>query len=302
MFKISIPLRRLPQFRCNSTSAFKGNGLVDEIFCKATITPKDRYIDPGNRWMTDIDPMVTDHKKLKGTKADVVQLLYETGLLKATPRVHACKYFRAWFFPTSHFVSLFRKSKPAIHIGTGPVEPYNGVKFDAKDDFNVRSHVPTDYAVYRTQIKRSVKRAFMVQFLANTESPDGLYFIQTLNVMPSKSGSELEPEMQKMINSSIRLTRPDQNLDWIAKANSRVKENKLDRICIQNHFPKVQLSSLPILSSSVSIDRSNNKAQYKTTYKPKSKSNIKTKPNKSAIVNSDHTKSKPKASGVVSKI
>ncbi|EDO17394.1 hypothetical protein Kpol_1060p50 [Vanderwaltozyma polyspora DSM 70294] len=95
--------------------------------------------------------------------------------------LYKCKYFRLTYFPTDHFLCLYRKSRPAINVMTSNPLIFNG-NFPRKDDDNsvplenAQSELtkkfrtilrrypsidPRDYAYIRTMARNSIRIQFI---------------------------------------------------------------------------------------------------------------------------------------------
>lgn len=141
------------------------------------------------------DPFVTDYKLVKGVSSEAIRHAYEKPAGQKSVEVVSNEVLSIRYFSPSHFLSFFRKSKPAIWYGFNESKVFNGagLGFDKRrvDEYvsSRRSFKPFDKAHYRNRARRAVSKLFIEQFHARHDTDakkqffDGVYRIK-LNKVP----------------------------------------------------------------------------------------------------------------------
>lgn len=141
------------------------------------------------------EPFVTDYKLVKGVSSEAIRHAYEKPAGQKSVEVVSNEVLSIRYFSPSHFLSFFRKSKPAIWYGFNESKVFNGAGegFDKRrvDEYvsSRRSFKPFDKAHYRNQARRAVSKLFIEQFHVRHDTDakkqffDGIYRIK-LNKVP----------------------------------------------------------------------------------------------------------------------
>ncbi|CCK68935.1 Pet130p KNAG_0B05010 [Huiozyma naganishii CBS 8797] len=160
----------------------------------------------------------------KGLHGIVLRVANQWNLHSRESLVYQGKYMYMRFFPTWHFLSLFRKTRPAVSVKFNKEMTFlNECGTYLQTEYAKRkSVIPADYAVWRRKITMYVKSEFIRQwrslntttgsFDASGGTPVGVakdgYYIVHLSKMPSND--EL-PELQREINAAVTRTA---ELSW----------------------------------------------------------------------------------------
>ena len=112
---------------------------------------------------------------LKGLYGPILRYRNESRLHSKEANVYNGKYFLARYYPPNHFLSLFRKTKPAINVKfTRDVSFLNECGSYIKKRYaGKKSVVPADYAVWRRKLTVLLKRTFQEEWIRQ-QGPEGV--------------------------------------------------------------------------------------------------------------------------------
>lgn len=112
---------------------------------------------------------------LKGLYGPILRYRNELRLHSREANVYNGKYFLARYYPPNHFLSLFRKTKPAVNVKfTRDASFLNECgSYIQKRYAGKKSVVPADYAVWRRKLTVLLKRTFQEEWIAQ-QGPEGV--------------------------------------------------------------------------------------------------------------------------------
>lgn len=151
------------------------------------------------------------------------------------------KFFQCQYYPPTHLLGLFRKSRPAIRI---KCQQDHAIFNDESIDADVKRKLATwnknmdmmSYSYKRVQVRRKIRSVFWEWFQQEPGSRDGLYVFNT-KLMPRDPGEWQEFEngikrcVQKVntLDSAMdKMTKADNlKVDW-RKVRSLLEQNDME--------------------------------------------------------------------------
>lgn len=156
-----------------------------------------RLEDCGNAFVTDVvmqtqrsGPLALAAGHVKGCNRVVQRYQNVHKVYSRESHVYQCDFFRLMYFPPDHFLSLFRKSKPAVNVRTVGQAFLNGSSGSDNEIFQRNSHqtgflrtqntqkclgrlfennpsnIPRNYAFLRRQLRVALRKCFIKEWCA----------------------------------------------------------------------------------------------------------------------------------------
>lgn len=194
-------------------------------------------------------PMVTCANDIHGVPSFLVQHAYALRFLQNTPVAHNCKYFTAYYLPPFHFLSLARKSRPAVLSTFTAGAEYNGnPDFTPSAGSNKqqqqqqpqqqqplqRSRNPMSYAFARKHITQKTRDALWNAFQKMPETAvDGLYLFRSHNY--PNDVEDLQKHADELVRKASVIAKRDTG--WVETFNRKIKWSAMDGICRKRLIP-----------------------------------------------------------------
>jgi hypothetical protein len=214
--------------------------LQDQI--TATFGSKNRkFLVPTSPEAVNGGLLPASPQAIRGVPIFLVQLAYAQRFLHSVPVASDGPNFRGYYFPPWHFVSLARKTSPALIMTYGPGKEYNGAPEYTRQAAMIAQRQmltknPFSYAFSRKQTMQALRQAL---WKAITRDPghavDGTYFFVAKR-LPTDSQA-LEQEMVKYVRTCYNLATSKRGLDWVDKFNERVNWRGVSAECARRLFP-----------------------------------------------------------------
>ncbi|ODV95134.1 hypothetical protein PACTADRAFT_75661 [Pachysolen tannophilus NRRL Y-2460] len=204
-------------------------------------------------------PIVSIQNDLKGVVQALFQEYFTQKLYIYTPVFHRCKWFSFIYAPSNHYLSLIRKSKPALIINFSSGFEFNLYKNKKKiKDGNSKNLNPLGYSFYRHYWQKKINELFFKYYSNNIEIfKDGTYFY-TIECLPNNLKefldfqqnfdksmeivqiSYLNKKPLNLINQKLfdRIKIP--NNTWVMKSNSKIDWRRIKNICLNNNLPIIE--------------------------------------------------------------
>lgn len=116
-------------------------------------------------------PPVNRQQLPKGLHGPILRFANSNNLYSKESLAYSCSYFKMRFYPTNHFLCLFRKTKPSITVQTAQMKSFlDECRFEKAVDYlrrvylNEKSMAPGDFAVWRRKITAEVKMTFIKEW------------------------------------------------------------------------------------------------------------------------------------------
>ncbi|KAK5778349.1 hypothetical protein RI543_004010 [Arxiozyma heterogenica] len=116
-------------------------------------------------------PPANEQQLPKGLHGPILRFANSNNLYSQESLAYSCSYFKMRFYPTNHFLSLFRKTKPSITVQAMQMKSFlddcqskKVVDYLRKVYLNEKSVVPGDFAVWRRKITVKVKQIFIKEW------------------------------------------------------------------------------------------------------------------------------------------
>jgi hypothetical protein len=216
-------------------SPLESSNVIDYIY--DTYLPKEQTKSKADYYITPRSPFAKTPQEIKGIYSPFVQHAYEYCANYTAPVVYKCHHFDGTFYPPWHIIAQGRKSRPAIFF-IHKSEQFNGNDPEVKQTSDDRtSKVPTDYAVWRNDIRKKYRQAFFDVYFADSSNVDGVYQLRTKRVPENKEElAELKRDLEKL----LKLTRKQykQSFQWVDSTNSKVRRDVLNNKLKQAFLPE----------------------------------------------------------------
>lgn len=133
------------------------------------------------------DPIRAAVDKLRGVSAIILKYQNITKLFSQESKIYECDYFKLYFYPVGHFLTIFRKSKPSLNIKPFSSSVFNssfplkdsklgkvrsqtqeGLFFKKYDNIfkNYSSPFPKDHEYLRRSLRQSIRKTFIEEWCA----------------------------------------------------------------------------------------------------------------------------------------
>lgn len=204
-------------------------------------------------------PAVTAAHEIHGVPSFLVQYAYTLKFLQSTPTAYNCKYFSAYYLPPWHFLSLARKSRPAVLSTFSAGAEFNGG--DGKPSASGRSRNPMSYAFARKHITQRTRDALWTSMQETAGSVDGLYMFRSHCYPVDSELAEFQVHVDELVKRAGAMARagPDEpgskgkakwkGMGWVEEFNKKVRWNVIDTLCKKRLTPPV-----PRLPSGTGLD------------------------------------------------
>ena len=214
--------------------------LQDEI--TATFGSKNRkFLVPTGPEAVNGGSVPASPQAIRGVPIFLVQLAYSQRFLRGVPVASDGPNFRGYYFPPWHFVSLGRKTSPALIMTYGPGEEYNGAPEYTRQAAMISQRQmltknPFSYAFGRKQTMQALRQAL---WQAITRDPgravDGTYFFVAKR-MPTDTAA-LDKEMAGYVRTCYNFATSKRGLDWVDQFNERINWRGVQAECGRRLFP-----------------------------------------------------------------
>lgn len=180
-------------------------------------------------------------QSIRGVPIFLVQYAYVQRFLSGVPVVCDGTYFRGYYFPPWHFISLARKTAPAMIMTYGPGAEYNGAPEYARQAATIvqkqmLTKNPFSYAFGRKQTMQALRRALWTAITTNPAySVDGTYFFAAKS-LPTDAKA-LQAEMDGYVRACYKMAMNNRGLDWVDKFNKRINWRAVRAECARRLFP-----------------------------------------------------------------
>lgn len=169
------------------------------------------FPDSTTALITKNTPLCTDYTELKGVNND----LYVIGQLKGLGKkrtTYKCEYFSLTYWHSSSYFGHIMKSRPGVMVQCHNTNLFNSktpIKGMVPTILQNRTH-PFKFAVYRTKMKKILRRKFLNAFMEN-ESLKQNYagFFRFLCYLYPESKLDLEDFEKHLVNALKRVSELD---------------------------------------------------------------------------------------------
>lgn len=195
-------------------------------------------------------PAVTAAHEIHGVPSFLVQYAYTLKFLQSTPTAYNCKYFTAYYLPPWHFLSLARKSRPAVLSTFSAGAEFNGG--DGKPSASGKSRNPMSYAFARKHITQRTRDTLWASMQQNPDSVDGLYMFRSHFYPVDSELAEFQVHVDELVKRAGAMARAgppaeprskgkakDKGLGWVDDFNKKVRWNVIDTLCKKRLTPPV---------------------------------------------------------------
>lgn len=222
-----------------NTPSRRSPTVIDLIY--NVVLPKELAKSKANCYITSNSPFAKSPQEIKGVYTPFIQHSFDYGDRFQSPIYYRCKHFEATYFPPWHILALGRKSRPSI-LFIHKASQYNGNQPVCKQSpYDCCSKIPTDYAVWRSNIRKNYRRVFFDVFFSQADRVDGLYRLKILRV------PENEEELEEVKQNLVKLMRltvskcKKSSFDWVDSSNKKVQIDVLNRKLQQMDLPKFSM-------------------------------------------------------------
>lgn len=185
----------LPPFK--PIERFRFNGEDFKVTDKEISSAPSEFPESRFPIVTKSSPLCTDYKMLKGVNSDLFSIYMMKGSVKSKS-LHKCKWFVFQYFHSTSFLGSIMKSRPGVLVTCHNSRVFN---FDGQVRGKLpaliqNSSYPFKFAVYRTKLKKLLRKHFLELYLKDTdfaERYDGLY----------KFSANLYPKTEADVNDFV---------------------------------------------------------------------------------------------------
>lgn len=235
---------------------------------------KDLKYYPQVRFPVSKDtPPVNRQQLPKGLHGPILRFVNSNNLYSKESLFYSCPYFKMRFYPTNHFLCLFRKTKPSITVQTTQIKSFldkchseNVVAYFRKLYLNKKSIVPGDFAVWRRKITVEVKTTFLKEWYRLEGDKD---VVDNINLNRIDNKKVMLKELSKQYERSESINRakdgyyvflvykyPSRNeiksfqehiknaVKRVADSESQCENRKADKSWVERVNNKVNVTSL----------------------------------------------------------
>ncbi|CCF60127.1 hypothetical protein KAFR_0J00590 [Kazachstania africana CBS 2517] len=198
-------------------------------------------------------------QKPKGVCGPVLRYVSSNRLYSKESSIYKSSYFQLRYYPPNHFISIFRKSKPAVNIRF-----QHGVSFLSGSSRYLqelyaqrKSIVPSSFAVWRRTLTVKIKDIFVDEWykLGGTKSvdeanklgeeafmkqdgsniaKDGVYMFQIFNYPDPSNMDRFEEEIRKALGMVAKKSWNElfksqaKNKNWVEEVNGKLNIGMLN--------------------------------------------------------------------------
>lgn len=163
------------------------------------------FPDSRHRIVDQNTPLCTNYKALKGPNNDLLMLVSQRGSGRKKS-LHRCKWFSFNYWHTNSFQGSILKSKPGILVTC-----HNNFVFNCAS--NISGEIPMQIqntafpfksAVYRTRVKKLMRKQFLDIYLRNEEFANTFYGLYKFTVLLYPRTDEEIEDVTKNIEICLR--------------------------------------------------------------------------------------------------
>lgn len=223
--------------------------------------------------VTDSTPFLTGSKLPSGVYAPALRYITANKFHSKEARIFKCKYFSLFYFPSNYFLSLFRKTRPALTVSFDNNVNGNPGLLTYPDStkriiIQGKSVNPFDYACWRKKVSLEVKKTFLQEWISITSSHqnndnlnygesniiqnsiDG-YYTYVMRLYPTnkdinefrnqvrkslKEVAELQTTRNQNISKGQKKIKP-QSTQWVSDMNNKLNIKKFNNFLKMMDFP-----------------------------------------------------------------
>lgn len=157
-----------------------------------------QFADSKHSFITKDTPLCTDCKLLRGPNNDLLALAMQRGSGRGR-NLHKCKWFTFHYWHTNSFLGNIIKSKPGIVVMCHNYFVFNSAStITGEIPKQIQNTAyPFKSAVYRTRVKKLIRRHFMDLYLRNQEFANQFYGLYKFTV-------SLYPRTEEEVNDLVK--------------------------------------------------------------------------------------------------
>lgn len=190
------------------------------------------------QYVTSSTPLVTSKSEIRGVYAVAQQFYFKMALRRSI--VTSNEFFKCEFYPPSHLLGLFRKSRPALRVKCEQDQVLFNDRFldfgstNKRLQGSVKNMDMMSYSFKRIEVRRLMREKFWDSYQRG-KGCDGLY-VFNVRLLP-KTASEWIQFNQHILQAIEKVTSTDFNKK-IQNDNSRVDWRKLLKVLEKNDMCK----------------------------------------------------------------